>query len=80
MGSLGHAVAGGAFWMLTLKLIERGIGAVSTVILARLLVPADFGIVSMAMAVLAFLAGMAAIGVLLALWYFVFSHVTIGWQ
>lgn len=38
-----------------LRISVRGIGLVSTVILARLLVPADFGIVAMAMSILAFL-------------------------
>lgn len=41
--------------MVGLKLIERSIGLVSTVILARLLIPADFGLVAMAMAVFAML-------------------------
>ncbi len=41
--------------MIVLKVIERSIGVVSTVILARLLVPADFGLVAMAMAVYAIL-------------------------
>lgn len=41
--------------MVVLKLIERSIGLVSTVILARLLIPADFGLVAMAMAVFAML-------------------------
>lgn len=55
MKSLGQAVAGGAFWMVSLKIIERSIGFVSTVLLARLLVPADFGLVAMAMAVFSIL-------------------------
>jgi lipopolysaccharide exporter len=52
--AMGRRVAAGAVWMVALKLIERGIGVVSTLILARLLVPADFGLVAMAMAVFAF--------------------------
>lgn len=48
-------MASGAFWMVALKFIERSIGFVSTVLLARLLVPADFGLVAMAMAVLSLL-------------------------
>lgn len=55
MKSLGGAIASGAFWMVALKLIERGIGFVSTLILARLLIPADFGLVAIAMAVFAIL-------------------------
>lgn len=39
--------------MLLFKLLDRGLGFVSTVILARVLVPADFGLVAMAMSVIA---------------------------
>ncbi len=35
--------------MVSFKLIERSLGLISTIILARLLVPADFGLVAMAM-------------------------------
>lgn len=55
MTNIGRTVAVGALWMIALKFIERGIGVVSTVILARLLIPADFGLVAMAMAVFAIL-------------------------
>ena len=41
----------GAFWMISLRWATRLTGLVSTVILARLLVPRDFGIVAMAMIV-----------------------------
>jgi len=39
--------------MVLFKFLERSLGLVSTLILARLLVPADFGLVAMAMSVLA---------------------------
>ena len=39
--------------MVLFKLAERSLGLISTVILARLLVPADFGLVAMAMSVIA---------------------------
>jgi hypothetical protein len=39
--------------MVVLKLLDRSIGIVSMVILARLLVPADFGLVAMATAIIA---------------------------
>jgi lipopolysaccharide exporter len=42
-------IAKGAAWMVAFKLIDRSMGLVSTVVLARLLVPADFGLVAMAM-------------------------------
>lgn len=54
MKNLGKKVAVGALWMVALRFIERGIGFVSTLVLARLLVPADFGLVAMAMTVYAF--------------------------
>lgn len=50
-----QSVAYGAALMIGLKLIERFIGLFSTIVLARLLVPEDFGLVAMAMAVLALL-------------------------
>lgn len=48
-------IAHGAGWMVLFKLVDRGLGIVSTLILARLLVPADFGLVAMAMSVIAIL-------------------------
>jgi lipopolysaccharide exporter len=53
--------------MVGLKIIERGIGFVSTLVLARLLVPADFGLVAMAMAVFAFVEVAGSFGFDLAL-------------
>ncbi|WP_341647575.1 lipopolysaccharide biosynthesis protein [Thauera humireducens] len=55
MTAIGKSVAAGALWMIALKVIERSIGVVSTTILARLLIPADFGLVAMAMAIFAIL-------------------------
>src|SRR5258707_10959574 len=51
--SLGSRIARGAAWMVVFKLLDRSIGIVSVVILARLLVPADFGLVAMATAIIA---------------------------
>lgn len=51
--SLSNKIARGATWMLLFKLFDRGLGLVSTVVLARVLVPADFGLVAMAMSVIA---------------------------
>lgn len=42
-------MARGAVWMILFKWVERGLGLLSTLILVRLLSPADFGMVSMAM-------------------------------
>lgn len=43
----------GAAWMVLFRLFDRSIGVVSTMLLARLLVPADFGLVAMAMSIIA---------------------------
>ena len=51
--SLPRKIAHGATWMLLFKLLDRGLGFVSTVVLARVLAPADFGLVAMAMSVIA---------------------------
>ncbi len=45
---LGRKVAKGAAWMVLFKVGERSLSLVSTLVLARLLVPADFGVVAMA--------------------------------
>lgn len=55
MTQVGRKVAVGAVWMVALRFIDRGIGFLSTLILARLLMPEDFGVVAMAMAVFAFI-------------------------
>ena len=47
MNSFGNSLVKGASWMLLLKLCERGLGIISTIILARILVPEDFGLVAM---------------------------------
>lgn len=46
-------MARGAAWMVLFRLFDRSIGLVSTMVLARLLLPADFGLVAMAMSVIA---------------------------
>lgn len=48
-GELQRRMARGAAWMVLFKLVERSLGLVSTMVLARLLSPGDFGIVAMAM-------------------------------
>lgn len=46
-------IARGAAWMVLFRLFDRSIGIISTSVLARLLIPADFGLVAMAMSVIA---------------------------
>jgi lipopolysaccharide exporter len=52
--SLQGRVLRGAGWALAMRWAVRGIGLVSTIILARLLMPEDFGIVAMAMIAVGF--------------------------
>lgn len=53
MTNIHNKMATGAAWMVMFKAFERSIGLISTVILARLLVPADFGLIMMAMSIIA---------------------------
>lgn len=62
MEGLGKKMAKGAAWMLLFKLTERSLGLISTIILARLLLPDDFGLVAMAMSVIAVLELLSAFG------------------
>ena len=62
MTDIRRSMAKGAAWMVFAKLVERSIGLISTLILARLLVPQDFGIVAMAMSFVALLELLTAFG------------------
>jgi len=59
--------ARGGAWMIFMRWAMRGIGLVSTLILARLLDPGDFGVIAMAMIVVGFLELLSNVGVDLAL-------------
>jgi O-antigen/teichoic acid export membrane protein len=48
-----RAMTKGALWMVLARLGDRSLGFVSTIIIVRLLAPADFGLVAMAMSVIA---------------------------
>jgi len=60
-------MATGAAWMVLFKLLDKSVGLISTLLLARLLVPSDFGLVAMAMSVIALLEAFGAFGFDLAL-------------
>jgi lipopolysaccharide exporter len=60
-------MAAGAAWMVAFKLTERTLTLVSTIVLARLLVPADFGVVAMAMSIVATLEVLTAFSIDVAL-------------
>ena len=55
-------LAGGAALMVLFRLLDRTIGVLSVLLLARLLTPADFGLVAMAMSVVALIELMSAFG------------------
>jgi O-antigen/teichoic acid export membrane protein len=46
---INNEIAKGAVWMVAFKFIDRGVGLASTIVLARLLAPADFGLIAIAM-------------------------------
>jgi len=60
--SLSQAVARSAGWTLAMRMSARIIGLASTLILARLLVPADFGLIAMGTSILAALDAATAVG------------------
>lgn len=62
VNSLAHILRGSA-WSVLLRWGIRGIGLLNTIILARLLTPEDFGLVAMAMVVVAFLETVADLGI-----------------
>jgi lipopolysaccharide exporter len=53
MENINKKIAKGAAWMISFKLLHRGMTLVSMIVLARLLVPADFGLVALATAFVA---------------------------
>jgi PST family polysaccharide transporter len=65
--SVGSSMARGAAWMVALQSADRALGFVSILVLARLLVPADFGLVALGMAVVGGLAAFSEFGFDLAL-------------
>jgi O-antigen/teichoic acid export membrane protein len=67
MANVGERMASGAAWMVLAKFVERGLGVISTLVLARLLMPADFGLVAAATAIIAVLELLTGFGFDLAL-------------
>ena len=62
-----RGMARGAAWMMLYKIVDRAIGLVSITILARLLMPADFGVVTLAASTLVLLEVLGAVGLDIAL-------------
>ena len=59
---VGRQVAAGAAWMVLMRAVIRSIGLVSMMILARLLVPEDFGLIALAATVVGILEVLGAFG------------------
>ena len=55
-GSVGSKVTKGAAWMVASQTVDSVVGAISTIILARLLLPEDFGLTALAWSLVALLA------------------------
>lgn len=60
--SLKKRVAIGTVWVLLLRFALRGIGLISTMILARILVPEDYGLIALGYSVYTFIEMLAAFG------------------
>ena len=60
--SVQEKMGSGAVWMSAMMLADRVIGLTSTLILARLLVPEDFGLIAMCTSVIAALEVFTAFG------------------
>jgi lipopolysaccharide exporter len=67
MEDVRNQMARGAIWMVAFKLFDRSIGLLSTLILARLLTPENFGVVAMATSFIALLELIGAFGFDMAL-------------
>lgn len=60
---LTRRVAAGAAWIVAARVVMRSLGFVNTIVLARLLAPADFGVVAIATAAMQLLNGFTDFGV-----------------
>lgn len=60
--NVNRQIAKGAIWMVAFKMLDRSIAVISTIILARMLDPHDFGLVGMAMILLSALSLLVSFG------------------
>src|SRR5438105_8036373 len=67
MSSVQDRMARGAAWMFSARWVDKILGLVSTLVLARLLLPEDFGLVAIATAFIALLALLTNFGFEVAL-------------
>ena len=59
---IGRHMAKGAAWAILMRLAVRGLGVISTLILARLLAPEDYGMIAMATVLLGAVEGITSFG------------------
>ncbi len=62
-GSISNRTVIGAGWMVAWRMVTRALGLVSTLVLARILVPADFGLIAMATSFSASVGALSELGV-----------------
>ena len=62
-GALGRATVGGVVWLLTQTLANRGVGILSQIALAWLLIPADFGQFGLALSIVLVVGPLTSFGV-----------------
>ena len=60
--SLSKKVSKGALWVTAASICARTLNVISAIILARLLAPEDFGLMAIAMAIIAFSQGTTSTG------------------
>lgn len=60
--SLGQSVASGAAWLTSGNIFSRLLGFISIIVLARFLVPEDFGLIAMAVSISALLDALSGLG------------------
>ena len=61
-GSVSNRTVIGAGWLIAWRVVTRALGLVSTLVLARILVPADFGLIAMATAFSASVGALSELG------------------
>ena len=61
-GDLSRKVTKGAFWVTVSGICSRGLGIISSIILARLLLPSDYGLLAIATAIVSMMQGLTTTG------------------
>ena len=61
-GDLSRKVSKGALWVIVSAICSRGLGLISSIILARLLLPSDYGLLAIATAIVSMMQGLTTTG------------------